>query len=117
MRERILSAFDRDSELTRARRSATFERPVATGIYARYHFIQANASMNHPLGPTGQLVLQTLGGIAMLLGLVLLVLVQCIEPLRRYHRIFTPAMFYVLFILCMALMAIDLLFTTHHDAG
>ncbi len=50
----------------------------------------------------------------MVLALVSLVLVQFIESLRRFHRIFTPKLFYVLFVLCMALMIIDLLFTTHH---
>jgi hypothetical protein len=50
----------------------------------------------------------------MTLALVLLVLVQFIESLRRFHRIFTPRLFYVLIVLCMALMVIDLLFTDHH---
>jgi hypothetical protein len=66
------------------------------------------------LGPAGQRILQTLGGIAMMLSLVLLVLVQFIESIRRRYRIFTPALFYVLFALCMALMIGDLLFTNHH---
>jgi hypothetical protein len=69
--------------------------------------------MIYTLGPTGQLILQTLGSMAMLLALILLVLVQFIESLRRYSRVFAPAVFYALFILCMALMAADLLFTTH----
>jgi hypothetical protein len=70
--------------------------------------------MNYTLGPTGQLILQTMGSTAMLLALLLLVLVQFIESLRRYSRIFTPGVFYALFILCMALMTADLLFTKHH---
>jgi hypothetical protein len=70
--------------------------------------------MNHTLGVTGQLVLQTLGGMAAILCLVLLVLVCFIESLRRQYRIFTPALFYVLFTLCMVLMVADLLFTNHH---
>ena len=70
--------------------------------------------MNHTIGATGQLILQTMGGMAMILSLVLLVLVQFIESLRRQYRIFTPALFYVLFTLCIALMVVDLLFTTHH---
>jgi hypothetical protein len=70
--------------------------------------------MNHTLGATGQLVLQTLGGMAMILALVLLVLVQFIESLRRQYRIFTPALFYLLFTLCIALIVVDLLFTNHH---
>jgi hypothetical protein len=73
--------------------------------------------MNDALGPTGQLILQTLGSTAMLLCLVLLVLVQFIESLRRYHRIFTPKAFYVLFILCIVVVVVDLLFTNHHNAG
>jgi hypothetical protein len=73
--------------------------------------------MNHALGPTGQLILQILGGLAMGLGLVLLVLVQFIESLRRHHRIFSPTVFYVLFILCMALIIVDLLFTTHRNTN
>jgi hypothetical protein len=73
--------------------------------------------MNHALGPTGQLILQILGSVAMVLGLVLLVLVQFIESLRRYHPIFRPAVFYILFILCMALIVVDLLFTNHRSAG
>jgi hypothetical protein len=70
--------------------------------------------MIHTLGPAGQRILQTLGGMAMILSLVLLVLVQFIESIRRRYRIFTPALFYVLFTLCMALMIVDLLFTNHH---
>jgi hypothetical protein len=70
--------------------------------------------MNHSLGATGQLILQTLGGMAMILSMVLLVLVQFMEALRRRYRIFTPALFYVIFTLCIALMVVDLLFTNHH---
>jgi hypothetical protein len=50
----------------------------------------------------------------MMLALVLLVVVQFIESLRRFHPIFTPKLFYALFVLCMALMIVDLLFTYHH---
>lgn len=59
-------------------------------------------------------MLQTLGGMAMILCLVLLVLVWFIESLRLRYRIFTPALFYVLFTLCIVLMVVDLLFTNHH---
>jgi hypothetical protein len=77
-------------------------------------FQKSDAAMNHTLGATGQLILQTLGGMAVILSLVLLVLVQFIESLRRQYRIFTPALFYVLFALCIVLMVVDLLFTNHH---
>jgi hypothetical protein len=70
--------------------------------------------MNQTLGANGQLILQSLGGMAMILSLVLLVLVQFIESLRRQYRFFTPTLFYVLFALCIALMLADLLFTNHH---
>ncbi len=52
----------------------------------------------------------------MVLALLLLVAVQFIESLRRYHRIFTPGVFYVLFALCIALIVADLLFTNHHHS-
>lgn len=70
--------------------------------------------MTHTLGATGQQILQTLGGVAMVLSLVLLVFAQFLESIRRRYRIITPTLFYALFTLCMALMIIDLLFTNHH---
>jgi hypothetical protein len=70
--------------------------------------------MIHALGPTGQLILQTLGFIAMVLSLILLTLAQFVESLQKYERTFTPRLFYALFVLCMILIVADLLFTTHH---
>jgi hypothetical protein len=71
------------------------------------------AAMIHALAPTGQLIVQTLGLMAVLLTLMLLVTVQFIETLQRNDRIFTPKLFYILFVICMALRAADLLLITH----
>ena len=70
--------------------------------------------MTHLLGPTGQLILQTLGFIAVVLCLVLLVAALFIESLQRHHRMLTPKLFYILFAVCIALIIADLMFTTHH---
>jgi hypothetical protein len=46
---------------------------------AHYQPLQkSDTAMNHTLGATGELILQTLGGMAMILSVVLLVLVQFI---------------------------------------
>lgn len=69
--------------------------------------------MIHALGPTGQLILQTLGATAVLLSLILLVLCPFIETIQKYNPIFTPKLISVLFVLCLALIVLDLLFTNH----
>lgn len=69
--------------------------------------------MIHVLGPTGQLILQTLGFTAAVLCFILLVIFPFIVTLQKYHRIFTPRLVYILFLLCIALIIADLLFTNH----
>ena len=70
--------------------------------------------MIYALGPTAQLILQTLGATAVLLSLILLVLLPFIEALQKYDPILTPKLFCILFVLCMTLIVLDLLFTNHY---